>query len=79
MGLATDPFKGQGNLSRRNDFNEQSPEIARIATLSQQTALMLKWGPNKLAGVRNNPPPHHASTGREGCGATSQLKTKSHY
>jgi hypothetical protein len=36
--LAADPFKGQRNLSLRNDFNRQRSETARIATLSQQNA-----------------------------------------
>jgi hypothetical protein len=46
MRLAADPFKGQRSLSLRNDFNLQWPETTRIATLSQQMAL-----------IRNNPPP----------------------
>jgi hypothetical protein len=36
------PFKGRSNLSQRNDFNQQQPETARIATLSHQLALMLQ-------------------------------------
>jgi hypothetical protein len=31
-------FKGQRDLSLRNDFNRQQLETARIATLSQQIA-----------------------------------------
>jgi hypothetical protein len=41
-------FKGQRDLSFRNDFNQQWPETARIATLSQQMALMLKKGPQQI-------------------------------
>jgi hypothetical protein len=36
MALAADPFKGQRDLSLRNEFNLHWPEIARTATLSQQ-------------------------------------------
>jgi hypothetical protein len=47
-------FKGQRNLSFRNDFKQQRLETARIATLSQQIALK---DPNKFSGDRNTPPP----------------------
>jgi hypothetical protein len=43
-----DPFKGQRDLSLRNDFNRQWPETAGIATLSQQMALMLRKGPQQI-------------------------------
>jgi hypothetical protein len=107
MALAADSFKGSANLSPLNDFNQQWPETARIATLSQQMALMLEKGPRQIGlvfaitpppcfdraagGYRAGDPsralahwlvfaitPHHASTGRQGCGATSQSKTKLH-
>ena len=51
---SADPFKGQRDLSLRNDFNLAVAETARIATPSQQIGL--GRGPNKFAGVRNNPP-----------------------
>jgi hypothetical protein len=38
-------FKGQRNLSLRNNINQQRLETARIATLSQQIAL---WAPAKF-------------------------------
>jgi hypothetical protein len=75
MALAADPFKGQRNLSLRNDFNQQSPETARIATVSQQIAL--GRGPNSIfPGDRK--PPIMLRWGWEGCGATSQPKTNIH-
>jgi hypothetical protein len=52
-------FKGQRDLSLRNDFNRQWLETARIATLSQQIA---SRGPNKNFPVIAFTP-HHASSG----------------
>jgi hypothetical protein len=49
-----DPFKGQRNLSLRNDFNQQLLETARIATLSQQIAL--GRGPNSIFSSDRKPP-----------------------
>jgi hypothetical protein len=49
-----DPFKGQCGLSLRNDFNQQWPETARIATLSQRIALTR--GPNSFFPGGRNPP-----------------------
>jgi hypothetical protein len=45
---SADPFKGQRDLSLRNDFNLAVAETARIATPSQQMALMLKKGPQQI-------------------------------
>ena len=65
MALATDPFKGQRDLSLRNDFNRQWPETAGIATLSQQMALMLKKGPLQIGWCSQYPPTMLRRGGRD--------------